>query len=70
MPRGTTLSVHILTRHGQNSSAVSVIQCLRKQVLHILLCHHVTQQKAHDMVIGGDRKGIEGFSFHNIENAF
>ena len=22
------------------------------------------------MVMGGDRKGIEGLSFHNIENAF
>ena len=34
------------------------------------LCHHVTQQRVQDMVMGGDRKGIEGLSFHNIENAF
>jgi hypothetical protein len=33
-------------------------------------CHHVTQQRAHKMVIGGDGKGIEGLSFHNIENTF
>ena len=34
------------------------------------LCHCVTQQKVQDMVMGGDRKGIEGLSFHDIENAF
>ena len=34
------------------------------------LCHCVTQQKVQDMIMGGDRKGIEGLSFHNIENAF
>ena len=34
------------------------------------LCHCVTQQRVQEMVIGGDRKRIEGFSFHNIENAF
>ena len=33
------------------------------------LCHCVTQQRVQDMVMGGDRKGIEGLSFHNIENA-
>ena len=34
------------------------------------LCHCVTQQRVQDMVMGGERKGIEGLSFHNIENAF
>ena len=34
------------------------------------LYHHVTQQRVQDMVMEGDRKGIEGVSFHNIENAF
>jgi hypothetical protein len=34
------------------------------------LCHHVTQQKVQEMVMGGDSKGIEGLSFHNIKNAF
>ena len=34
------------------------------------LCHCVTQQRIQDMDIGGDRKGIGGFSFHNIENTF
>jgi hypothetical protein len=34
------------------------------------LCHCVTQQRVQEMVMEGDRKGIEGFSFHNIENAF
>ena len=34
------------------------------------LCHHVTQLRVQDMVMEGDRKGIEGLSFHNIENAF
>ena len=34
------------------------------------LCHRVTQQRVQEIVMGGDRKGIEGLSFHNIENAF
>ena len=34
------------------------------------LHHCVAQQKDQDMVENGDRKGIEGISFYNMENVF
>jgi hypothetical protein len=34
------------------------------------LCNCVTQQRVQEIVMGGDKKGIEDFSYHNIENTF